>query len=651
MSFPRPDLDDRRFQDLVDEAKRMIPRFLPEWTNHNVSDPGVALIELFAWMTELTLYRLNRVPDRIYTSFLDLVGISPYPAAAARADVTFAFSTVPDEPVLVPAGSEVSTTGDDPIVFATTADLLVTQPDRVFAWTAPSDGRGEPDEGRTRDVQQDLILANEVVRVFPSEPVAPGDAFYLGFRESLGGYVLRLDVTADVEGIGVNPQRPPLVWEVWTADGWLPCRLEGDSTGGLNRNGSIQLAVPSGHLPLTVGSERAHWLRLRLLAPGVDGAGYRTSPLIRNISVHAVGGTAPAEHAEPFGEEYIGVSSGLPGQSFPVQTAPILPRRDGERVELRYGDTVEPWTEVSDFSRSSADDRHVMWDSVSGRVNFGPRIRQPDGSWIQYGAIPPAGAAIWVSSYRRGGGARGNVGPGALNVLRSAVPYVDRVTNAVGATGGIDPETLENAKLRAPLTLVSGGRAVTAGDHERLAKEASPRVRRTLCVPPTEVGAPSRLLVVPDPARPVDAVTIDDLALDDLLFSTIRDHLEPRRVIGTSLEIGTPTYLGVSVASMVRVLPGRAPAAVRQRCLDAIATFLSPHLGGPHGDGWPFGLDVTSGAIANLLGEVPGVEQVEEVVVFEADLRNGQRVGGGVDTVRLPELALPLSFRPQVVVR
>jgi predicted phage baseplate assembly protein len=651
VSFPRPDLDDRRFQDLVDEAKRMIPRFLPEWTNHNVSDPGVALIELFAWMTELTLYRLNRVPDRVYTSFLDLVGVSPYPAVAARADVTFAFSTVPDETVLVPAGSEVSTSGDDPIVFSTVSDLLVAQPERMFAWTAPSDGRGEPDEGRTSDVQQDLVLANEVVRVFPSDPVAPGDAFYLGFRESLGGYVIRVDVTADVEGIGVNPTRPPLVWEVWTADGWLACRLESDSTGGLNRDGSIQLAVPMGHLPLTVGSERAFWLRLRLLAPGPDGAGYRTSPLIRDVVVHAIGGTAPAEHAEPYGAEYIGISSGQPTQAFDVQTSPVLPRRDGERVELRIGEVVEPWTEVTDFSRSGPDDRHYTWDSVSGRISFGPRIRQPDGSWTQHGAIPPAGAAVWVSGYRRGGGARGNVGPGALNVLRSAVPYVDRVTNPTPATGGIDPETLDNAKLRAPLTLVSGGRAVTAGDHERLAKEASPRVSRSLCVPPTEVGGPSRLLVVPDPGRPADAITIDDLALDDDLYTTLRDHLEPRRVIGTSLEIGTPTYLGVSVAAMVRVQPGRAPAAVRQRCLDAIATYLSPHLGGPQGDGWPFGLDVTSGAIANLLGEVPGVEQVEEIVLFESDLRNGQRIGGGVDTVRLADLSLPLSFRPQVVVR
>ena len=48
-----PILDDRQFQDLVDEAKKRIPQFCPEWTDHNVSDPGVTLIELFAWMTDL----------------------------------------------------------------------------------------------------------------------------------------------------------------------------------------------------------------------------------------------------------------------------------------------------------------------------------------------------------------------------------------------------------------------------------------------------------------------------------------------------------------------------------------------------------------------------------------------------------------------
>jgi len=85
MSLPAPDLDDRRFQDIVDEAKRRINRLCPEWTDHNVSDPGVALIELFAWMTEMTIFRLNQVPDAFYTHMLNLIGFEPFPATAARA--------------------------------------------------------------------------------------------------------------------------------------------------------------------------------------------------------------------------------------------------------------------------------------------------------------------------------------------------------------------------------------------------------------------------------------------------------------------------------------------------------------------------------------------------------------------------------------
>ena len=96
MSLPAPNLDDRHFQDIVDEAKRLIPRYCPEWTNHNLSDPGVALIELFAWMSEMILFRLNQVPDRLYTKFLELVGIEPFPPSVARADLTFWLSAVLD---------------------------------------------------------------------------------------------------------------------------------------------------------------------------------------------------------------------------------------------------------------------------------------------------------------------------------------------------------------------------------------------------------------------------------------------------------------------------------------------------------------------------------------------------------------------------
>src|SRR3954471_19243866 len=75
MPLPTPTLADRRFQDIVDESKRLIPQYCRKWTAHSLSDPGVALIELFAWMTEMILCRMNQVPDLHYTRFLDLMGI------------------------------------------------------------------------------------------------------------------------------------------------------------------------------------------------------------------------------------------------------------------------------------------------------------------------------------------------------------------------------------------------------------------------------------------------------------------------------------------------------------------------------------------------------------------------------------------------
>ena len=53
--IPAPKLDDRTYADIVAEAMRLIPRYCPEWTNHNPSDPGITIVELTAWMTELNI--------------------------------------------------------------------------------------------------------------------------------------------------------------------------------------------------------------------------------------------------------------------------------------------------------------------------------------------------------------------------------------------------------------------------------------------------------------------------------------------------------------------------------------------------------------------------------------------------------------------
>ena len=136
MTLPTPNLDDRNAQSLVDEAKQLIPTYCPEWTNHNVSDPGVALIELFAWMSEYMLYRLNQVPDAFYTRMLNLLGEDVLPASAAQTDITFWL--LDDAMVSIPAGTEVATVSetDDPIVFATTEPFDAVAPQLLTVQTA-----------------------------------------------------------------------------------------------------------------------------------------------------------------------------------------------------------------------------------------------------------------------------------------------------------------------------------------------------------------------------------------------------------------------------------------------------------------------------------------------------------------------------------
>ncbi len=105
--LPSPNLDDRRFQDLVDDAKRMVAQNCPEWTDHNVSDPGVTLIETFAFMVDQLFYRLNRVPDRLYVAFLDLLGVTLHPPTAASAELLMWLSAPQPDTVVIPQGTEV----------------------------------------------------------------------------------------------------------------------------------------------------------------------------------------------------------------------------------------------------------------------------------------------------------------------------------------------------------------------------------------------------------------------------------------------------------------------------------------------------------------------------------------------------------------
>ncbi|OHX01966.1 putative baseplate assembly protein [Micromonospora sp. WMMB235] len=128
MTLPVPHLDDRAFLDLVTEARERIARSCPDWTDLSAHDPGMALLEAFAYLTEVMIYRLNQLPEKAYVAFLNLLGVTRHPPAAAWADVRLT-RTGPDRgPVRVPAGTRVAAArGADPrpVVFVTTEPAML----------------------------------------------------------------------------------------------------------------------------------------------------------------------------------------------------------------------------------------------------------------------------------------------------------------------------------------------------------------------------------------------------------------------------------------------------------------------------------------------------------------------------------------------
>ncbi len=176
MPIDAPDLDDLTYADIVERAKQLIPVYCPEWTNFNDSDPGITLVQLFAWMTEMTIYRLNRVPDSTYIHFLNFIGERQGSALPATTLVSFQKLNEKTGPIAIPKMTEVATeqTEDiDEVRFVTAREVTVCRPrlDRVIGL------RIEGDDDSARQ-----ILAIE--RIVENDPDFP-PVYELG--EKAGG--------------------------------------------------------------------------------------------------------------------------------------------------------------------------------------------------------------------------------------------------------------------------------------------------------------------------------------------------------------------------------------------------------------------------------------------------------------------------------
>lgn len=665
MSLPTPNLDDLRFQrDLVDEARRRIVQYCPEWTDYNLSDPGITLIELFAWMTELMVYRLNRVPDKNYIKFMELLGITLQAASSARTELTFRLS-IPfpvredeDTVAMVPAYTEVMNRpieGEEEVIFSTDKPLVITGPRLLHL-------------RRQIDFARNYLprLAVQDCRIFRDQDPVQGDMFYLGFDDSrsLAGYILQLRFDClPTQATGVRRDDPPLVWECSLGDGkWYeiePSALQGetDTTGGLN-NPSGQIVF---YLPLTMRVDEiegisAYWVRCRFEQRRPSQGIYTRSPRVVGVKAFSLGASTRATHATLIQDEALGVTTGEPGQRFQLLQSPLLDPNEQEVLEIqeRVGDDIyyTPWKRVMDFSDSSRYDRHYMLNTATGEIQLGPSIRQSDGQVQQYGRVPEANRLARFVQYRAGGGLTGNLPPYRLNVLRSTIPYIDSVTNLRRAEGGRDPETLDEAKIRVPQELRAQQRAVTATDYEDLAMQSTRSLARVRCLTP---GAGSKspmpgtvvLLVVPSCFDSLTAGDLSGLYVSPALATIVERYLDRYRLLTTTLLVREPAYVGIQVQADIVAEDILAPELVRSRVQKALRNFLSPlplessdstlqDITGNAWEGWPFGRSLYISDIHALVQKVPGVRHVQDVRIVQRRVIPAREVAPADQTETTP---------------
>lgn len=595
MPLPIPAVPTRTWAELVEEGRALIARDAPDWTDHNLHDPGITLLELFAWLTEALLYRADRITPGTRRAFLRLVGVEPRPPGVAGTVVAIPAhggAAAGD----LPAGAVVSSGAGD-VRFSTAAALWISP-----AWLELDAAEPTAHGALVRETDgalTDLGAANRGPHPFApfGDAPRPGDALRIGFDQppfaAKRAFALHVwsarweredaDVPPPVCGDAVA------AWEYWAGDHWRALESVTDSTHALARSGPVVLPAPGGHV--RGPADARWWIRCRL----VEGA-YDCPPALARIAVNAVrlrhAVAAPAD-------QLLGTSHGQAEQRHRLRAAPVIASSTRLRVELGDGSEDAPWSEVADWDRSGPYDRHYRLDPATGTVAFGDGRR---------GRVPPAGAELRVLAHETGGGAAGNVAAGTLTRIEGAPQ--GEVLQPAAARGGSAVETLDRAHGRALERLAATTRAVTAEDFERLAL-ATPgrRVARAHALPGhhpalacVEAHGVVTVVILPacgDPPAPTPA-----------LLEAVRRHLRARRPLGTELHVAAPVYRDLTVEATLHVRKPAAPDLVA-RAEAALRAHFDPLHGGPAGSGWPFGRDVMETEVLAVLGSLPGVMHVD----------------------------------------
>jgi hypothetical protein len=675
MALIAPILDNRTYEQLRDELVDRIPSVAPEWTNHNESDPGIALLELFAHLGESLLYRFNQIPETTKVAFLQLLGVRPRPAQpahtllAARTDRADGVQAL--KGTEVPAGSVLFETDDEVFIWPLDVVAAGKTPDEPGQLTKQERERREDalaraglpaDEAefyRTTLVPPDplapdatsldvsalidkslwiALLAKPTtdVTALPNQTVFVGVAFDESIDPPLVVDDLDAVDAAAYDSATLTRDPPAMTWQIWNGPNppgqpFTKLSVIGDTTRGLLTSGVVKVALPP-ELPVITGpgdggedsppplddaelaARVVAWIRIS--RPPTSQLGDAIGR-VRWVGINAVGAT----QARTATAELLGNGTGDADQQYPLSHRPVLPGTVVLEVEEAAG--WVRWTEVDDFALDS-------FNAAPGvdRATERPYTVDPDAGVVSFGRVkvPQIGERIRVVTYRYGGGAAGNVGAGAFSTL-TGIGGVE-VGNPLPAVGGANAVAVTEALDAIPGIVHRHDRAVTAADFEDLAAEVAGVARADTLArmhpdnPRDEAAGVVSVVVF----GPGDAATAHAPLPDLGLLRRVARYLDARRLVTTELYVIPPEYVEVHIAVGLQVREGYQADAVRRWVDQILRRYLAPlPTGGPDGEGWPLGRDLRRAELEAVAVQVDGVEFLE-------DLRLGRVLAdGGID--------------------
>ncbi|RIK74675.1 putative baseplate assembly protein [candidate division KSB1 bacterium] len=360
MALQVPNLDDKTFQELAAEAVALIPRYSRDWTDHNLHDPGITFLELFAWLAEMQIYQLNRITDNQIDRFLKMVGMARLARQPAQVEIEFTVAAI-STLGLLPAGTRVVPLGHEHLIFETEDDFFTTRT-RLIAvnshWNSTSIDHTEANN-------------KEGIYFFPfGEQAAVGAILELGFDQPFADaemanlfFLLREnDLPAPAprpEGADEIQPSATLVWEYSVNGTWAQLNALRDTTLSLNRSGRLVFIPPADW----TAQNGVYWLRGRLAA-GL----YEIPPVLEHVRLNVI----PARQVETVVHEDLGEGTGLPHQRVRLQKLPLLLAADRERGPLRVGDILN-WPEFLTAVRQAGTTgqpatQRRFWDFLPGTL-------------------------------------------------------------------------------------------------------------------------------------------------------------------------------------------------------------------------------------------------------------------------------------------